>query len=235
MLRRKIDTELYRWRGSHSHGPLIIAGARRVGKTTTIRELGKLYEHFVELDLERYANHRAMLADSPDPLTLIARIRDEYGRDSVVKDRTLILLDEIIACPGVWATLEKLVGFRDCDVIATASLPGNAPEQCAQLLRTPCNSRIASSKARSNCRTPHKPYQFLSATRNSAAKSKSSNVRTPCCWAIRRCGSVSRSSTNAFHHPSLPLSCTFGSNSPNQAANATVAVCRNPVIARTIA
>ena len=124
MLRRKIDTELYRWRGSHSHGPLIIAGARRVGKTTTVRELGKLYEHFVELDLERYANHRAMLADSPDPLTLIARIRDEYGRDSVVKGRTLILLDEIIACPGVWATLEKLVGFRDCDVIATASLPG---------------------------------------------------------------------------------------------------------------
>lgn len=50
MLRRKIDNYLLNWKSKNHKKPLIISGARQIGKTTSIREFGKTYESFIEIN-----------------------------------------------------------------------------------------------------------------------------------------------------------------------------------------
>ncbi|MBO8436963.1 MAG: hypothetical protein IAA97_08300 [Spirochaetes bacterium] len=53
MLKRKIDNHLRAWKEKSEKLPLVVLGARQVGKTTSIRELGKLYEAFYEINFIR--------------------------------------------------------------------------------------------------------------------------------------------------------------------------------------
>ena len=53
MLKRKVDLFLKNWKENINKKPPIISGARQIGKTTSIRELGKTYESFIELILLR--------------------------------------------------------------------------------------------------------------------------------------------------------------------------------------
>lgn len=48
MLKRKINDFLLNWKKSTNKKPLIIAGARQIGKTTSIREFGKTYSSFIK-------------------------------------------------------------------------------------------------------------------------------------------------------------------------------------------
>jgi len=52
MLKRKLYRELVIWKQSDRRKPLILRGARQVGKSTLIREFGKEYDHFIELNLK---------------------------------------------------------------------------------------------------------------------------------------------------------------------------------------
>ena len=50
MLKRKIDKYLLDWKNRVDKKPLIISGARQIGKTTSIREFGKTYKSFIEIN-----------------------------------------------------------------------------------------------------------------------------------------------------------------------------------------
>ena len=50
---RNIEKELMHWKNSRAHKPLILRGARQVGKTTIIRNFGKSFDNFIELNLEK--------------------------------------------------------------------------------------------------------------------------------------------------------------------------------------
>ena len=51
MLKRKIDKKLIEWKNNKDHNPLIIYGARQVGKTTSIEKFGKEnYKSFIEIN-----------------------------------------------------------------------------------------------------------------------------------------------------------------------------------------
>ena len=50
MLKRKVDLFLKEWRENINRKPLIISGARQIGKTTSIREFGKTYKSFIEIN-----------------------------------------------------------------------------------------------------------------------------------------------------------------------------------------
>jgi predicted AAA+ superfamily ATPase len=52
---RNIETALLDWRKSHRRKPLILRGARQVGKTTVVRQFGKSYKQYIELNLEKKA------------------------------------------------------------------------------------------------------------------------------------------------------------------------------------
>ncbi|MGM9778327.1 MAG: AAA family ATPase, partial [Prevotella sp.] len=51
--RRHIDDELMEWKNDPGKKPLLIRGARQVGKSTAIRELGKSFKYYVEVNLEK--------------------------------------------------------------------------------------------------------------------------------------------------------------------------------------
>ena len=50
MLKRKIDIFLRQWKGKSDKKPLIISGARQIGKTTSIEEFAKTYKSFIEIN-----------------------------------------------------------------------------------------------------------------------------------------------------------------------------------------
>ena len=52
-LKRHIFNELVQWKTSYNDKPLILRGARQVGKTTLVRSFGESYTHFIELNLEK--------------------------------------------------------------------------------------------------------------------------------------------------------------------------------------
>ena len=51
--KRFIDDKLLEWKVSPRRKPLLIRGARQVGKSTAVRELGKQFRYFVEINLEK--------------------------------------------------------------------------------------------------------------------------------------------------------------------------------------
>ncbi|MDR2557090.1 MAG: AAA family ATPase, partial [Bacteroidales bacterium] len=51
-INRHIDSYLLEWKESSKRKPLLLRGARQVGKSSSIRELGKKFEHFLEINFE---------------------------------------------------------------------------------------------------------------------------------------------------------------------------------------
>ena len=51
--KRHIDEQLREWKDAPRRKPLLIRGARQVGKSTAVRELGKTFKYFVEINLEK--------------------------------------------------------------------------------------------------------------------------------------------------------------------------------------
>ena len=52
-LKRQIDKELKAWKSSEEHKPLLLRGARQVGKSSAIRHLGESFPYFLEVNFER--------------------------------------------------------------------------------------------------------------------------------------------------------------------------------------
>ena len=50
--KRNIDKKLLEWKASQRRKPLLIRGARQVGKSSAVRHLGKEFKYFVEINLE---------------------------------------------------------------------------------------------------------------------------------------------------------------------------------------
>lgn len=51
MLKRKIDEFLLKWKNNPNKKPLLVSGARQIGKTTSIQEFGKKeYKSYIEID-----------------------------------------------------------------------------------------------------------------------------------------------------------------------------------------
>ena len=103
-INRNIDKELLAWKDSKSRKPLLLRGARQVGKSSSIRELGRRFEFFVEVNFdEKKAVHELFKRDL-SPL----RICDELSAifaTPIVAGRTLLFFDEIQACPDAISSL----------------------------------------------------------------------------------------------------------------------------------
>ncbi|MDY2866379.1 MAG: AAA family ATPase, partial [Sodaliphilus sp.] len=65
-LKRHIDAQLQEWKDSPRRKPLLIRGARQVGKSTAVREFGKSFRHFMEINLERQPDLRQLFTENID-------------------------------------------------------------------------------------------------------------------------------------------------------------------------
>jgi len=103
-MKRAAYSDLSVWLKSSNRKPLIIRGARHVGKTWLARNLAKQNKHaLIELNFERDPL-AVELFESNDPRESLKRIERRFGR-RIQADNTLLLLDEIQAAPQILAKL----------------------------------------------------------------------------------------------------------------------------------
>jgi predicted AAA+ superfamily ATPase len=121
-LKRKIDTTLSEWKKDPHHKPLLMRGARQVGKTTAVRHLAKSFESFVEVNLEVDGEIRNFIEQSFDVQGFIALLEIRYAK-LIVPGKTLLFLDEIQSCPRAVTFLRYLYeNIQPLHVIAAGSL-----------------------------------------------------------------------------------------------------------------
>ncbi|MCP5046609.1 MAG: ATP-binding protein [bacterium] len=92
-INRSIENELLAWKNSINRKPLILRGARQVGKTFIIEEFGKSFKHFICLNLERPSDRR-LFARVNTGKELLERILIYKGLRAEEKE-TLLFIDEI--------------------------------------------------------------------------------------------------------------------------------------------
>ena len=61
--KRLIDNYLLEWSSRDVHKPLLLRGARQVGKSTAVRELAKKFDTFIEVNFERNPQYKALFKD----------------------------------------------------------------------------------------------------------------------------------------------------------------------------
>ncbi len=92
--KRHIWKELTSWKGTTTRKPLILRGARQVGKTTIVRDLGATYMHFIELNLEKAEDFQVIeRSNNVQELLNSLALRNEISSSQFSK--TLLFIDEI--------------------------------------------------------------------------------------------------------------------------------------------
>lgn len=123
MFKRNILSQLLEWKESKFRKPLILRGARQVGKTTAVKQLAEHYANYIYMNMELEENRRIISSSTPlDDLIdlLYARMGEKKEGD------TLIFFDEIQNSPQAIAMLRYFYEERpDIHVIAAGSLLEN--------------------------------------------------------------------------------------------------------------
>ncbi|MDX2414125.1 MAG: AAA family ATPase [Bacteroidales bacterium] len=121
-MKRKFTRYLDEWRLRETRKPLIVRGARQIGKTYIIEEFGKSnYEQFVKVDFEEIPELIGLFATND-----VFRIRQDievFFNTKLIDGKTLLFLDEIQLAPKAIAALRYFYEkMPEVDVIAVGSL-----------------------------------------------------------------------------------------------------------------
>ena len=121
-MQRTFDSVLSAWADDPGAKPLLLRGARQVGKTYCVRTLGRRFRHFVEINFEETPEAGRFFDGALTAKPLAAKLAAFAGRP-VVPGETLLFLDEVQRTPRVLASLryfrEQMPGLR---VVAAGSL-----------------------------------------------------------------------------------------------------------------
>ncbi|MCJ7776683.1 MAG: AAA family ATPase [Desulfobulbaceae bacterium] len=122
-MKRFIDQELLQWKHRKRRKPLIVRGARQVGKTYSIRSFGEShFDMFALADLERNPELHRIFNGKLDAKQIIADL-EILLRQKIQPEKTLLFIDEIQACPRAITALRYLYEeVPDLHVIAAGSL-----------------------------------------------------------------------------------------------------------------
>ncbi len=123
--RRKIDEYLKAWKADPTHKPLIIKGARQIGKTESIMHFARgNYENVVYINFALEKKFLKILADGYDVGSVIKNISLADPSVKFLPGRTIILFDEIQENPDVATTLKSFKTDGNYDVICSGSMLG---------------------------------------------------------------------------------------------------------------
>jgi len=118
---RQIDHVLAAWAVEADRKPLVLRGARQTGKSSSVRHLGRSFELFLELNLERYED-LALVRSCRSPADLLKALAARYNVETF-PERTLLFLDEAQESPEA---IQWLRFFREdypqLSVVAAGSL-----------------------------------------------------------------------------------------------------------------
>ena len=95
---RLIDSYLAEWAARTTRKPVMLRGARQVGKSTAVRHLGESFENFIEINFEKQPSFGSLFQGDLDVKRIVSQMAAMVGQ-SIVPGKTLLFLDEIQACP----------------------------------------------------------------------------------------------------------------------------------------
>ena len=125
-MERKIINKLREWKNSSERMPLILQGARQIGKTYAVNYFaGVEYENCVYCNFEKEINLHSVFTDL-SPSVIIPKLAS-IKRCAVVPEKTLIIFDEVQACPQALSSLKYFCEEAgEYHIIALGSLLGVA-------------------------------------------------------------------------------------------------------------
>ena len=126
-MKRKIIKNLIQWKESPKRMPLIVNGARQVGKTYILKEFAKEYfKNFVYINLETNAYINAYFDEDINPIKIIQYL-ETYSNTRIIPEETLIIFDEIQSCARALLSLKNFCEEApQFHVVAAGSLLGVA-------------------------------------------------------------------------------------------------------------
>ena len=121
-IERPIDSLLLAWKNSDRRKPLLLRGARQVGKSWAVEHLGETFDYFIEVNFEK----RPEMMDVFEKIHEVHELASNLGiyyNIPVIPGRTLLFLDEIQkstdAIQSLWSFKED---FPELHVVAAGSL-----------------------------------------------------------------------------------------------------------------
>lgn len=122
MYKRIIDLHLKKWKESPYRKPLLLRGARQVGKTHSVRKLGQEFEYFAEINFEKLRDAVQLFEKDLTPEKLIAALSLLLNAP-IIPRKTLLFLDEVQEAPRAIIALRYFYEeMPELHVIAAGSL-----------------------------------------------------------------------------------------------------------------
>jgi len=104
---RELKADLLAWKHDPLRKPLILQGARQVGKTWLLRDFGEAaYERVININMEKPGPVAAVFGETLDPRRIVASLALIDGRGPIDPDKTLIIFDEVQEVPKALASLK---------------------------------------------------------------------------------------------------------------------------------
>lgn len=124
-MKRKALQELIKWKNKKNHKPLIIKGARQVGKTWLMKEFGKTaYDQTAYINFDSNPRMQDLFSKDLDIERLVIGLEIEVGF-KIISSNTLIIFDEIQECPKAMTALKYFnEDAPQYDILAGGSLLG---------------------------------------------------------------------------------------------------------------
>lgn len=129
-MERKSEKQLWNWKDSKNRKPLLIFGARQVGKTWLMKKFGeKAFQNHIYVNFEKEIALRGIFEQDYNP-TRIIKILEAYFNQTIVSSETLLILDEIQEAKGALTCLKYFrEEMQELHVIGAGSLLGIALEK----------------------------------------------------------------------------------------------------------
>lgn len=124
-MKRNAIQELIRWKSDEERKPMVMRGARQVGKTWLMKEFGRnYYESYVYFNFDEEDELKSIFETNKNPHRIIELLSMIAGK-KILPEETLVIFDEIQECPEALNTLKYFKEkANDYHVIAAGSLLG---------------------------------------------------------------------------------------------------------------
>ena len=124
-MKRNALESLIRWKSSEDRKPMVLKGARQVGKTWLMKEFGRsAYDSFVYFNFDEEEELKSIFEANKNPQRIVELLSLIAGK-KILPEKTLIIFDEIQECPPALNTLKYFKEkANDYHVIAAGSLLG---------------------------------------------------------------------------------------------------------------
>lgn len=124
-LKRKVDHYLKEWKLSQERKPLVIKGARQIGKTESIRQFAmEHYASFIEINFVEEPKYKTIISDGYHAADIVKNISRIDPQKRFIPGETLILFDELQEFPEISTALKFFFQDGRFDVICSGSLLG---------------------------------------------------------------------------------------------------------------